>query len=475
MTAKQETLQGWNAIADYLACDVRTAKRWEEQRGLPVRRTRRTPGEGRPNVYAVASEIDAWRAQSVAGPVDPSNSAADQPGSSDVEASTGDVKVASPSAAPRLLWFAGAAAVTIACIATAAVLWARGRTVKGDAPNHPSGSVPREIATEGSGQVRDLYLHGTYLLEQRTPETLEQARSDFENAIALDAKFAPAYASLAETYDLLREYSTLPSEKAYPLARQAAQRALALNPNLAEAHAALGYEEFFWEWDKTRAESEFRRAIDLDPGSANAAHWYGAMLMHQTRYKEALEQLDRAQMLEPASASVLATRAYAIGLSGRRDEAVDLLQDILTRVPDAAPLHFILAQLCLQQPRDIPRYLDQMRRFSQLRHSSEELAMLDAAEAAYRSGGETAMWKAMLAVEQRLHPSPHDRTYRMATIEATLGMKDAALRDLAELEKQHDAQMIGLDIDVMLAPLRGDPRFEQLVKQVGLPRVENRS
>jgi hypothetical protein len=63
----------------------------------------------------------------------------------------------------------------------------------------------------------------------------------------------------------------------------------------------------------------------------------------------------------------------------------------------------------------------------------------------------------------------------MATLEATLGMKDAALRDLAELEKQHDAQMIGLDIDVMLAPLRGDPRFEQLVKQVGLPRVENRS
>lgn len=469
MTAKQDTLQGWNAIADYLACDVRTAKRWEEQRGLPVRRTRRTPGEGRPNVYALVSEIDAWRAQTAAE--------ASSPAQVDLVPPVVESAIAPPPEPrtwSRLSWTAGALLVAIACVATAAVLWARERSIKTTKVDHPSPSLTRAMAATANGKVRDLYLQGTYLLEQRTPETLGQARTDFEQAIALDAKFAPAYAGLAETYDMLREYSTLPSEKAYPLARQAAQRALTLDPNLADAHAALGYEEFFWEWNRVNAEREFRRAIELGPDSANAAHWYGAMLMHEARYKEAIEQLDRAQMLAPASASILATRAYAIGLSGHRDEAVDLLQDILTRVPDAAPLHFILAQLCLQEPRDIPRYLDQMRRFSELRHSTEDLAMLDAAGPAYRQGGETAMWKAMLAAEERLHPSADDHTYRMAALEAALGMNDQALRDLAQLEQKHDSQMIGLAIDSLLNPLHDDPRFIELQHRVGLPTANLR-
>jgi len=159
----------------------------------------------------------------------------------------------------------------------------------------------------------------------------------------------------------------------------------------------------------------------------------------------------------------------AMWLSGRRAEAADMVQDILTRVPDSAPLHFILAQLSLQEPRDIPRYLDQLRRFATLRHSEEQIQLVDAAEPEYREHGEWAMWKAMLQVEQRLHGSERP-TYLMAQMEAALGMKDAALRDLAELKNDHDADIIGIDVDPMLAPLRDDPRFEQLLAEVGLPR-----
>jgi tetratricopeptide (TPR) repeat protein len=328
---------------------------------------------------------------------------------------------------------------------------------------------PANAPSPATSPVAELFLHGSYLFEQRTPETLGQARNDFEQVIARDPAYAPAYAGLAETYDLLREYATVPSERAYPLAKAAALRAIALNPRLPEAHAALGYEEFFWEWNGAQAESEFRRAIALDPNCGIAHHWYGAMLMHQARFQEAIRELDRAQMLEPASAGVLGTRAYAIGLSGRRDEAVDLLQDILTRVPDSPPLHFILAQLCLQQPRDIPRYLDQMRRFAELRHSSDELQLLNVAEAAYRRGGEAAMWRSMLETEEQLHPK--ERTYQMAALAAALGMNDAAIRDLALLKQQHNDLMIGLAIDSLMTPLRGDARFQIIERQVGLPEV----
>jgi tetratricopeptide (TPR) repeat protein len=311
------------------------------------------------------------------------------------------------------------------------------------------------------------------MFEQRTPETLMQARNDFERAVKADPNYAPAYAGLAKTYDLLREYATMPSEQAYPLARAAALRAIALDPKLPDAHAALGYEEFFWEWDATVAEREFRQALALDANSGIAHHWYGAMLTHQARFAEAMHELDRAQVLEPASAGVLGTRAYAIGLSGRRGEAVDMLQDVLARVPDSAPLHFILAQLCLQEPRDIPRYLDAMRRFAALRHDEEEARLIGAAEPAYRRGGEPAMWRAMLAAEQQMHPDGRP-TYRRAQIEAAVGMKDEAMRDLEELAKEHDAQMIGIEIDAVLRVLHDDPRFEMLVRQVGLPGAGGR-
>ena len=252
--------------------------------------------------------------------------------------------------------------------------------------------------------MQELYLHGSYLFEQRTPETLAQAKNDFEQAIAANESYAPAYAGLAKTYDLLREYATMPSAQAYPLAKTAALRAIALDPKLPDAHAALGYEEFFWEWNAPEAEREFQRAIALDANSAIAHHWYGSMLMHQARFGEAIRELNRAQVLEPASAGVLGTRALAIGLGGKRGQAVDMVQDILTRVPNAPSLHYILALLCLQEPRDIPRYLDEMRRYARLRHSDEEMQLIEAAEPVYQREGEQAMWRAMLATEQRLHP-----------------------------------------------------------------------
>jgi Tfp pilus assembly protein PilF len=483
-------LQGWNAIAEFLNCDVRTAKRWETERGLPVRRTRRTPGEGRANVYGIVGELEQWMAaarngSATAAPIDEeevnpeaapiSNAAEDTKPPLAVFTPADETKPAARS--KTLLWVGVAATGSI--LATAVVVWG---LVSGDGQR--GGGKPNVTALSGDAPaggeavsgvnarahpagVQELYLHGSYLFEQRTPETLEQAKTNFEQAIANDPSYAPAYAALAETYDLLREYAMVPSQRAYSQAKAAALKAIALDPKLPEAHAALGYEEFFWEWNGTAAEKEFKTAIALDSNCGIAHHWYGSMLMHQARFEDALRELNRAQVLEPASAGVMGTRAYALGLSGKRDEAADSLQDILTRVPNSAPLHQILALLSLQPPRDIPRYLDQERRYSELRHDEQELRLLEIARAAYEREGEQAMWRRMLKSEEQLHPK--QRTYGMAALEATLGMNDQAIRDLRALKERHDDLMIGMDIDVLLEPLRNDPRFAQLVAAVGLP------
>jgi Tfp pilus assembly protein PilF len=464
-----EMLQGWNAIAEFLKCDVRTAKRWETERGLPVRRSRRTPGEGRASVYALVSEIENWRTSTQSLDPLPLPTTPLIP----VQAAPLPDRNIAPSAPVASAARHSLAAISVVVIAVAIVfaasltLLAHNRTARQPAAASAPPASARPLPRASSPAVQDFYLHATYLLEQRTPETLTASKNDFEKAIAADPGFAPAYAGLAETYDLLREYSTLPSSEAYPNARKAAQRAIALDPSLSDAHAALAYEEFFWEWNSAQADREFQQAISLDPNSALAHHWYGAALTHQARFQEAIRELDRAQMLEPASASVLATRAYAIGLSGHRNQAADLLQDILSRVPDAAPLHYILAQLCLLQPRDIPRFLDQERRYSELRHNTDELTLLDSARNAYQRAGEPAMWRDILATEQLRHP--HQRTYRMAASEAALGMNDDAIRDLERLKQQHDDRIIGLAIDTRFAPLRGNPRFQALEREAGLP------
>jgi tetratricopeptide (TPR) repeat protein len=317
--------------------------------------------------------------------------------------------------------------------------------------------------------VNELYLQGIYAYEQRSPESLQRALDDFSNAIAKDPDYAPAYAALSITYNLLREYSVMPDAEAYPKARAAAEHAVALDPRSSDAHASLGFVDFFWSWDMVSAEREFRTALAIDPSSILGHHWYGSMLTHEGKYEEALEQLDLAQRLEPTSAAVLSTRALALGLSGHRGEAVDLLQDVIRETPGVSSPHAILSTLSRVEPQDPARFLNEMHRTAELRHSDEMVQVASAAESAYQSGGERAMWASILTTEERLHPGASSRTFLMAEAETALGRYDAAFADLGQLAQRRDPTMMGIILDPTLSPLRRDRRFGQLVAAVGLP------
>jgi tetratricopeptide (TPR) repeat protein len=513
---RKDILNGWKEIGGYVCRDIRTVERWEKQRGLPVRRV---PGAGRATVYALISELDEWLENSKPESADASaelvsGSAVSQPfyppsrprwtetpsaTSSRVEyfpaisatevqtlieengAAAALKSLPAPAAnahakptASRRRWIAGvtlAVAAGLLFLLASPLLRSHAKPSAAPSPNRLDlagniAGVPYRSKVPG---VDDLYLRGIYFGEQRTSESLERSRDDFSAAIAKDPTYAPAYAGLSNTYNLLREYSVMPDAEAYPKAKAAAEQAIALDPKLPQAHASLGFIDFFWSWDSAGAEREFKTALTLDPSSVIAHHWYGSMLIHEARYSEAIDQLDMAQRLQPTSAAILSTRALALGLSGHRSEAIDMLQDVLNETPAATSPHSILAILSQIQPRDPVRFLNETRQAAEIRRSAELLQIVTAAEAAYQSGGEDAMWQAILTTEERLHPGTANRTYLMADADAALGHNDDALADLAEVARRHEGTLIGLKIDPNLEALHQDPRYRRLLASAGLP------
>jgi tetratricopeptide (TPR) repeat protein len=500
---KKDILNGWKEIAAYVARDRRTVERWEKLRGLPVRRV---PGAGRATVYALISELDEWLAssrpdeadgteerpadESLAGIREAGREYGEETAASQESPAAAEARAAAQKKRALTMmrtasrweefasWTLLAGLGVIFALATTDPRWqliARfeppGRTGQDSGAKPHPGPGGASAALHEHSQVAgvdDLYLEGVYSLEQRTPESLESAKQDFTSAIAKDANYAPAYAGLADTYALLREYYVMPDDEAFTKAKAAAEHAVALEPRLSDAHATLGFIDFFWAWDRAAAEREFRTALADDPSSAHAHHWYGSMLTHEGKYQEAIEQLNIAQQLEPTSAAITSTRALALGLSGHRNEAVEMLEGLINESPGVSSPHAILAILSRVEPADWGRYLEEMRRAAELRHSDEMLQVAAAAEPAFHDGGERAMWMAILAAEEKLHPGSANRTFLMADADAGLGRIDAGFADLNQVAQRHDANIMGVILDPTLAPLRRDRRFGQLLRSIGL-------
>jgi tetratricopeptide (TPR) repeat protein len=498
---KNDILNGWKEIAGYLGRDRRTVERWEKQRGLPVRRV---PGAGRASVYALISELDEWLANSnitEASLADteqespPAQAAlyggerGDEPFGADSNAWPNEGQSAAAMHEPvtalqkstplsrygirsgwLVAWTFLAGLILFFVLALPAVRRHLSPIVESPKPNTEINRATNALHHHSQvAGVDDLYLEGIYSYEQRTPESLERAQQDFESAIQKDPDYAPAYAALADTYSLLREYYVMPNEEAFTKAKAAAQHAVALDTTLSDAHASLGFIDFFWSWDAASAEREFRTAIADDSSSAHAHHWYGSMLTHEGRYQEALDQLDIAQKLEPTSAAILSTRALALGLSGHRAEAVELLEGVINESPGVSAPHEIFAIVSRVEPADFGRYLEEMRRAGELRHSDEMLQVAAAGEGALHSAGEHAMWTAILATEEKLHPGSADRTYIMVDAEAALGRDDAAFASMNQLAQRHEPDVLGVAMDPTLAPLRRDRRFGHELQVLGLP------
>lgn len=475
MSSERDRLQGWKEIANFLGRDERTAKRWEKQRGLPVRRI---PGAGRANVYIITAELEEWLAAGP-GPAGTAEAAETEP------AETEEVEAVEPAelveafepeeARPaefaetknrwrRGLWLGGSLAAGVLLLVGAgvarAVHVARVKTeaVAAKAPGYRSPKAG----------VDELYLQGVYFYEERTPASLASARKIFSDVIALDDKDAPAYTGLAETYLLEREYADMTPTEAYLRARDAAEHALRLDPKLAEAHAVMGFIAFFSDFDPGSATEQFKSALALDPDCVLAHHWYGSMLTHQGLYARGLEELTVAERLEPRSAAVISSRAFALGLNGQRPEALAILKKMMLDDPREPSPPRIAARLALQPPRDLDGYFNAMLQFERVRNNVAARTALEEDRQTLHASGEKAMWEGVVAREQKSGFSETHPSYALAEAEAQLGRRQEALGMLTVMAEHRELAMIGLRMNPLFAELRGEASFQRMLQELGL-------
>ena len=188
-------------------------------------------------------------------------------------------------------------------------------------------------------------------MNQRSSGSLVQAVAYFDQAVARDPRFAEAYAGLADAYVLLPAYSVTKSSEAWPKGRAAAERALALDSTLAEAHTTLAYGKFLFDADWHGAEQGFRRAIALNPDYATAHHWYGDFLGGRGNLEGYLQEIRRAEELDPLSRQIGTEVGRALYALRRNDEAVTQLQQVLRADPAFAGAHVTLGRVYVEQGR----------------------------------------------------------------------------------------------------------------------------
>ena len=492
-------LDTWKEIGAFFGRDERTVKRWETTRGLPVHRV---PGAGRANVYAYTDELAEWLNGAKIGaeneaeassevtsgiassePESESGVAANGQARSDVDGSTGfvDRRVAERRSADRTLtdrrtWAAGRyvailAAVLVAALITVTVVRrARSdRAVRAGATSATSsavGTTARHHTPEP--EAEQLYLKGIYYWQKRTPESLNQAVDYFTQAVVRDPQYAEAYVGLANCYNLLREYSRMPPNEAYPRAEAAAKRAIALDDSLSGAHSALGFVDFYWSWDVAGAQGEFVRALSLDPNSVNAHYWYGTYLLHLGRYAESLEEIEKAQKLDPNSTSILADKGLVLFHSGQTQQAVELLRQLVAAEPDFLSPHEYLATVHLGQG-EYQQFLSERRKAATLLHDQARLDIVTAAEKGLSRGGAQGMWNAMLKEQQRLRADGKESAYNLARTCALLGRKQEALDELQTAYREHEPALMSIRIDLALVSLHDEPRFREMLAEIGLP------
>ena len=341
----------------------------------------------------------------------------------------------------------------------------RSARVSAKAKLTPSASDPRNAA---GPQAEDFYLKGRYYWNKRTAESLNQAVDAFTQAIIRDPNYAPAYMGLADCYNLLREYSAMPSREAYSRAFAAAQKAVELDGQSSEGHASLAFVTFYGMWDANGAEQEFRRAIDLDPHNAKAHHWYATFLQAIGRHPESLVEIERARELDPNSSSILADRGRLLWAAGHREEGLQLLKQLEASEPDFVSPHRYLRYAYLETG-DYPNYLVEIRKEALLTHRTPDLAVAEAAAKGFAERGERGLLEYQLREQRKFYEQGSLSSYWLAQTENQLGRTQEALKYLEICAQAHDEAFLFLVEDPTFKNLHENATFVQLLAKLGLP------
>ena len=316
----------------------------------------------------------------------------------------------------------------------------------------------------------ELYHKGRSLWEKRSGDNLAKAIAFYEQAIARDPKYALAYAGLANSYVLLPLYFSVPQREAMAKAREAALKALQLDPNLAEAHNALGKVLNFDDLDLVGAERELKRAIELQPNNATTHQWYGnGPLDSLGRFDEAIAETKRAVELDPLSPIINTDHAFSLYYARRNDEAMAQAKKTIDLDPGFFYSHQILGMV-LQAKGDLPGAIAEFEKARQLSGDPLHLALLAMAKTKM---GDKSIAQQALAELDKVNPDRQGLAYDRALVYLAMGNKEQALHWLEQSYADRDgANLSWINVESILEPLHGDPRFEALVQKVTGPKSE---
>ena len=316
--------------------------------------------------------------------------------------------------------------------------------------------------------AEDMYLQGRYYWNKRTPDDLHKAVDYFTQAIVHDPGYSDAYVGLADCYNLLREYTVMPSSEAYPRALAAAKKAVELDEQSSEAHASLAFVSFYGLWDVPTADREFRRAVALDPNNAKAHHWYATFLSTVRRYPESLVEIERARELDPNSPSILADKGRLLWIAGRQDDAVLLLKQVEAADPDLSSPHRYLKFTYLAMGA-YPNYLAEMKKEALLLHDPSALAVAEAANKGFAAHGVKGMIEEQRREEQKLFEKGEFSPYWLAQTYSLLGNAQDTLKYLDESYNRHADETLNVATDPEFVNLHDHPAFQQLLAKIGFP------
>jgi len=451
--APNSRLDSWKAIAAFFDRDERTVKRWEKQRGLPVHRL---PGREKSGVFAYTAELSEWL-ESAGG-------------------TTGEIPAPnSPPLQPPKKRLGRIAALSCLVLIIAVLAYLLGYRDRERTPVSRNATL---VATSqgtpshpADPEARELYLKGRYYWGKRSPDDLNRAVDYFTQAIVKDPGYAQAYMGLADTYNLLREYSDMPASEAFPRALTAARRAVELDDTSAEAHTSLAFATFYWNWDSVGAEREFKRAIALNPNYEMAHHWYATFLMTVGRLPESAAEIERARDLNPTSTAILADQGLILFYLGQRERAIRQLQQLESAEPNFASSHRYMAMIDYVS-RDYSGYLAESLKMAQLMRDSSAQSIAKAGARGFAAHDPRGMLQSILTQQKKLYPRGLASPYFIAQTHAMLGDNPAALQYLDVALAEHEPDLIDVRVDPLFDNLHAEPGYQKLLAKLGLPPLD---
>ena len=311
-----------------------------------------------------------------------------------------------------------------------------------------------------------LYLKGRHHWNRWTEDGFYRAIEYFQQAVEKDPGYALAYAGLADSYVLMGWNSYLPPKDAFPKAKRAAMQALALDPDLGEAHTPLAAVLWLHDWQWQEAQMEFNRSLALNPAYPTANHWYAEYLMTIGRHEAAIKRMKNSQELDPLSLIISVAIGWALYMDRRYDDAIEQLRRTVELDPNYPVTYWILGLLL----RKMGRY---------------ELAITEGEKGVKLSGGSSLMCAALaqtfatagrrkkatqiLDDLTKLTKQKYVAPYFFAGIHIGLGEDNRAMEYLEKAYEEHSHWLIYLHVDPSMDGLRSNPRFQDVLRSVGLP------